>query len=150
MKPTDPPVIVEQTFEVSIEELWAAITDPEQMRLWFFEQIPDFRPEVDFRTTFSIEHGDKQYQHVWRIAEVVPGEKIVYDWSYEGLPGRGLVTWDLLSEGNRSSLKITNAILEAFPQDDPAFHRESCEAGWDFLINDQLVDHLTPMSPNGS
>ena len=40
------PIVVEQSFPVTPETVWRAITKPNLMRLWYFEQIEDFRPEV--------------------------------------------------------------------------------------------------------
>ena len=40
------PIVVEQSFTVTPETVWRAITKPNLMRLWYFEQIEDFRPEV--------------------------------------------------------------------------------------------------------
>ncbi len=45
MKKGDDPIIVEQFFNRSIESVWKAITEVEQMRQWFFENIPEFKRE---------------------------------------------------------------------------------------------------------
>ena len=49
MEKGDPPIIVEHSFDASAETVWRAITDVDQMRQWYFENIPDFRAEVGFR-----------------------------------------------------------------------------------------------------
>jgi len=41
MKITDDPVIIEQTISTSIHNLWNAISKPEEMKLWFFENISE-------------------------------------------------------------------------------------------------------------
>jgi len=33
-----------------VKALWDAITEVDQMRLWCFESIPSFKPEVGFET----------------------------------------------------------------------------------------------------
>ena len=138
MKVTDPPVIVTERFEASPSVLWTAITNVIEMRQWYFSELQEFRAEEGFETQFTIEFDEKQYSHVWKIIEVKPQSRIVYDWSYAGLPGRGLVTWELEPDGSGTRLKLTNSILEDFPHDDPAFRRESCESGWAYFINQQL------------
>jgi uncharacterized protein YndB with AHSA1/START domain len=89
------PIVVEETFDVPPEIVWKAITDPGQMRQWFFEQMNQFRPEVGFETKFEVQVEDRVFPHVWNVTEVIPGEKIAYGWRYDGYPGDGKVTWEL-------------------------------------------------------
>lgn len=138
MQTSDEPVVVEETYSATIDDLWKAITVPEQMREWFFFEMIEFEPMVGFETQFNVEADGKTYVHTWKLAEVESKKRIVYDWSYEGLPGRGLVEWDLESTADGTKLLLTNTIVESFPQDDPVFKRESCVAGWQYFINEQL------------
>jgi uncharacterized protein YndB with AHSA1/START domain len=138
MKTTDKPIIVEQTFNVSLEQLWQAITDVVQMRQWFFENIPSFEPEVGFETRFNIETGERDFPHVWRISEVVPGRLISYDWRYEGYAGNQLVTFELLNEGNQSRLRLTATVREDFQEGVPEFTRDACLGGWQYFIQQRL------------
>ena len=73
------PIVVEQSFPVTPETVWRAITKPNLMRLWYFEQIEDFRPEVGFETQFDIEVNGRIFSHQWKVTEVVPGSSITYD-----------------------------------------------------------------------
>lgn len=54
MKIDEDPVVVEQIFEQAIEIVWKAITDVNEMRQWFFDNIPEFSPEVGFKTQFNV------------------------------------------------------------------------------------------------
>lgn len=146
MQTTDAPVVIEQTYKSSVKDVWNAITEPSRMREWFFAEMDDFDPATGFETKFSVQADDKVYQHCWKLTEVVPQQRIVYDWSYEGLAGRGLVTWELESITDGTKLTLTNTIAESFPIDDPVFRRESCVAGWQYFINEQLMDYLQPES----
>lgn len=40
------PIVVEQSFSVQPDVVWQAVTEPDLMRQWNFEQIADFRPEL--------------------------------------------------------------------------------------------------------
>ena len=142
MKPTDEPIIIKQTFDAPIEDVWNAITETERMKQWFFDEIQAFEPTEGFETQFDVECDGKHYLHDWRIAEVIPQQRIVYDWSYKGYAGRGLVTWELKATTDGTMLTLTNTVVEAFPEDDPAFNRESGEAGWKYFINDRLKSYL--------
>lgn len=40
MKKNDEPIIVEETFNTSIDNVWSAITEVDKMRRWYFKNIP--------------------------------------------------------------------------------------------------------------
>ena len=136
------PIVVELTFGVPPEAVWEAITDPVRMRQWFFEPIEEFSPEPGFVARFNVRNGDTDYLHVWTIIDVLPGERIVYDWCYEGLPGDSTVTWVLTETPDGTTLLLTHQVNEPFPADDPAFSRESGQAGWDYFIGERLKGYL--------
>lgn len=141
------PIIVEQAFNVSRESVWKAITEHEQMIQWFFDNIPDFKPEVGFSTQFNVNTGQRDFNHIWTITEAVPLQKIVYDWRYTDLPGAGKITFEVLDEGDGSRLRVINEGLESFPQDIPEFAPESCIGGWKYFIQGNLKNYLEPPTP---
>ena len=143
MKNTDKPVVVEQSFDVPKEKLWNAITDVEQMQQWFFDNIPAFEPVEGFETRFVVETESRTFPHLWKLTEVIPEEKITYDWIYEGYPGRALVTFELMEDGNSMELIVTHDVVDSFPEDIPEFTRESCQGGWEYLIQQRLQEFLT-------
>jgi uncharacterized protein YndB with AHSA1/START domain len=128
------PIVVERTFRAPIERVWRAITDKDQMPRWFFEQIADFRPERGFETTFHVHNDGKDYPHHWRVTEVIPSQKLAYDWLYPGYPGASFVVWELAGAGGETRLQLTHTGVVTFPQDDPAFRRDSCQAGWEYFF----------------
>jgi len=142
MKQSAEPVMVEQDFEASVEEVWNAITQHEKMIQWFFPNIPSFEPRAGFRTAFDIQSGERNFRHLWRIVEVIPENLIKYHWSYEEYPGEGFVTFEISSRNNLTSLRLINEGLETFPLDIPEFSRESCESGWKFIISRNLKEFL--------
>lgn len=142
MAKSSEPIVVEQTFQVSRETLWKAITDHEQMVKWFFDNIPDFKAEVGFQTQFDVQAGERNFRHLWKIIEATPERKIVYDWRYQDFPGTGKVTFEVFEERGGSRLRVTNEGIESFPQDIPEFAPESCEGGWKYLIQGNLKKYL--------
>jgi len=146
MKTTDPPIVVSENFHVSKAELWKAITEVDQMRIWFFEQIPAFEPRVGFETSFPVQGSTMIFTHVWKIIEAIPEKKIVYDWSYPETVGRGTVSFDIEEHEGMSTLTLTNVTLEDWPQDMPEFKRESAEGGWHYFINQRLKEFITKKS----
>lgn len=135
-------IIVEQSFNKPKEEVWSAITDPDRMRKWFFENIPGFIPEVGFETRFNVDAGERQFMHLWRITEVIPFEKIVYNWKYENIEGNALVSFELFEQNPKTLLRLTNLRLETFPPNIPEFSRESCIGGWHYFIKQRLKNYL--------
>ncbi|WP_046745059.1 SRPBCC family protein [Kordia zhangzhouensis] len=142
MKTSEPPVIVTQRFNQSVETVWKAITDVSHMRQWFFDNIPDFKAQVGFQTKFNVKAPSRDFLHLWTITEVIPQQKIVYNWKYEGLSGDSLVTFQLEETQNGSLLTLTTTVVEDFPEEIPEFARESCLAGWNYFIKEQLLLYL--------
>lgn len=142
MKVTDPPIIVEQTFNVKQEILWKVITEIDHMHKWFFDSIPSFEPVVGFGTSFILSTGEREFDHTWKIIEVVAGSKIVYDWYYPGYEGRAKVIFELSEEGNATKLVLTNITTEDWQQDIPEFKRESAVGGWNYFIKQSLKNYV--------
>jgi uncharacterized protein YndB with AHSA1/START domain len=129
-------VVVERTFNASIAQVWKAITDVDQIRVWYFD-LKEFKPEVGFEFEFIVEHEGNAYHHLCKITEVIPQKKIAYTWRYKGEPGDSLVTFELFSEGDNTRLKLTHTGIETFPKT-PAYARKNFEQGWTTLIGTEL------------
>jgi uncharacterized protein YndB with AHSA1/START domain len=136
------PIITQETFSVSVSRLWQAITQLDEMKQWYFDNIPDFLPKVGFKTNFLVTVADRNFPHYWEIIEVLPQEKIVYDWTFKGYPGKSRVSFEIFKENNKSILRVTATIIEPFPSDIPEFKRESGVQGWNYLIKERLKNYL--------
>ena len=136
------PVIVEQEFRCSIDDVWESFTEINRMRQWFFENIPEFKAEVGFRTEFNVQSESRHFLHVWEVTEVVPQERLTIHWQYGGYAGDSYVDFELFEHQNGSHLRLTHRIIQDFPQDISEFSRESCLAGWTYFINDRLRNYL--------
>jgi uncharacterized protein YndB with AHSA1/START domain len=127
-------VVVEHTFDAPVARVWKAITDPDQMRQWYFD-LKKFRAETGFEFEFSVTHEGNHYHHLCKVTEVVPQKRIA--------PGHSLVTFELFGEGDKTRLKLTHTGIETFPKT-PAYGRKNFEAGWTQLIGTELrqfVEH---------
>lgn len=137
------PVIVEETFAVPVATAWTAITDINEMRQWYFENIPSFEAKVGFETQFDVPCGDRNFPHVWRVTAVEPLKLLRYDWRFEGYDGDSFVTFELLPQDDGTTVvRLTHKVRESFPDDIPEFKRESCEGGWTYFIKDRLKEYL--------
>ncbi len=136
------PIVVEETYPVDREIVWRAVTDPEQMRRWYFETMEDFRPEVGFETRFDVDAGERVFGHHWKVTRVQPGRSITYEWRYDGYPGLGMTEWRLSDTDGGTKLTLVCTGIESFPRDVPELTRESCENGWEFFLRERLAAYL--------
>ena len=132
----------EQNFNVSVPQLWKAITDLTEMHNWYFKEIKAFKAEEGFTTEFLIQNEGRNFTHVWKVLEVQENHKLVVEWTFKEYPGKREVTFDLEETANGSKLKLSNTGLESFPSDIPEFKPESCQAGWNYFINESLNLYL--------
>lgn len=132
------PIVVKQSFAVPPDVVWRAVTVPQLMRLWYFDALGDFRPEVGFETSFEVESGGRVFRHLWKVTEAVPGQVLTYTWRYDGHPGLGATEWRLLETPEGTTLVLTCTGIESFPQEIPEFTRASCQAGWEYFLRDRL------------
>lgn len=129
------PLIKEFCYDAPIEKVWRALTDTESMRNWYFPQLREFEPAVGFK--FQFEDDSAEYQKEWIVTKVVEGKTLAHSWAYKGYAGKSEVIFDLFSEGDRTTLKVTQTNLETF-SNDPHFARERFEWGWDNLLGKNL------------
>jgi len=129
-------VILERTFDAPVARVWKALTDVDQMRVWYFD-LTEFKPQIGFEFEFVVEHEGNTYHHLCKITEVIPEKKIAYTWRYKGEVGDSLVTFELFGEGDRTRLKLTHSGIETFPKT-PAYARKNFEAGWTEIIGSEL------------
>ncbi|MBB6519820.1 SRPBCC family protein [Pseudoteredinibacter isoporae] len=135
------PIIVEQTFDTTIDVLWEAITQQGSLQQWLFPEIESFRAEMGFETEFTVNVDGKGYVHQWKILDVIPGEKLVYQWRYKGFPGNSTVSWVLTENQGRTHLLFTHSGHETIQGDD-IFSYENGLAGWRYLIQESLLNFL--------
>ena len=142
MKKTDPPVIVEELYDTPVQDVWNAITVHNEMVKWYFDMIPEFKPEVGFETLFNVENEGRVFPHRWKILNVTPLKTISYSWKFDNYDGDGYVTFDLFEENDKTKLRLTCTITEDFDDSIPEFKRESCVGGWEYFIKQRLKEYL--------
>lgn len=139
------PVIVTREVAATKAKIWSALTDPVEMRQWYFDCIKDFQAVVGFSTEFVVAFEDKTFTHQWEVTEVAVEEKLVYDWQFTEYPGRSASTFEIVEAPDgtdRCSVSVTCVVKEDFPLDIPEFSVESCTGGWDYFM-DRLLNYLT-------
>jgi uncharacterized protein YndB with AHSA1/START domain len=135
------PLIIERSYNVPAGLIWKALTDPAEMKKWYFD-IPGFKPVPGHEFQFVAGSDEKKYIHLCRVMEVVTGKKISYTWRYDGYEGGSEVTFEIFEEGDTSLVRITHQGLETFPQETTDFARSNFEQGWTYFLDDALKNYL--------
>lgn len=135
-------ILIEQSFPVSAEKLWKALTEKEEMKLWYFE-LQEFKPEPGFEFQFMGGPAEaRQYKHLCKITEVIPLKKLAYTWAYEGYDGISTLTFEIFPEDGHCSLKLSHENLESFPANNPDFDRKNFVEGWNWIIGKSLKEYF--------
>ena len=135
-------VFVISEFNAPVSQVWDAITNPNHMKQWYFEDMQDFKTEVGFKTTFVMQSDKRTFTATWEVTEVIPEQSITYVWTYAEYEGAGPVTFKLEAIEKGTKLTVINEGLESFPDDVDKFTDKSCEAGWQYFLNNRLASYL--------
>ena len=105
---------IRRIYEAPVAAVWAAWTDPEQMKQWMGPNDPPREAEVtmDLRVggryrivKYSPDGETHRVGGVYR--EVVPNRKLVYTWAWKSTPEReSLVTIELTPAGDGTELLL--------------------------------------------
>jgi uncharacterized protein YndB with AHSA1/START domain len=135
------PIIIDRTLNAPPKRVWKAITDKDQMKLWYFD-LAEFKAEVGFEFRFLAGTQEKKWLHICKVTEVVPGKKLTYSWRYDGKEGISYVTFELTTQGGQTRLRLTHKGVETFPQDDPDFARDNFVKGWTHIVGTALKAYV--------
>jgi len=132
------PIIKEALLNAPVSKVWTALTDKNEMKKWYFD-LAEFIPEIGFEFRFSGgKDENNQYLHICEITEVIANKKIAYSWRYDGYPGISYVTFELISEGNKTRLRLTHEGIESFGDENPDLAKENFVEGWEAIIKKNL------------
>ena len=136
------PVIVVQEYNTSIDKVWNALTNKEEMKYWYFN-LPEFYAVNDFEFQF---YGGKdennQYLHLCKITDVSLQNKLSYSWRYDGYPGISFVTFEVIEKDSKTTLKLTHTGIETFENENSDFAKSEFEAGWKYILHTALKNYL--------
>lgn len=133
---------IERTFPVPVSHVWSAITNPAEMKKWYFD-LPAFKAEVGNKFEFMGGRPDGiQYKHLCEVTEVIKERKLTHSWRYEGYEGNSFVTWELFPDGNSTRVKLTHTGLETFPKSNPDLAAKNFAEGWTGIVSTSLSNYL--------
>lgn len=131
--------MVTKVFKVSREKVWAAITEKERMKEWYFD-IPDF--ELEKGKEFNFYGGE--FLHTCTVVEVVPLRTFHHTWTYPlHSKGTSLVRWELQVVGpEETRLSLRHTGVESFSDGGNAFLPENYQRGWNAIVHVALRNYL--------
>lgn len=128
--------------KASANSIWKALTDPAQMKVWYFSMI-DFEPIVGNRFYFYEPGENKKFKHECEILEIIPNAKLSHTWTYPELTkGSSVVIWNLQEENGLTTVTLTHEGLESFADGGPDFVRTNFEAGWHEILGKSLKEYI--------
>lgn len=142
MKKAEPPIVVECSYPCSADKVWNALTELNEMKQWYFDNIPAFEAKVGFETSFLVKAPSRDFLHQWKVTEVIHEQKIAYNWTFDGIVGESASIFELIPSGNSTTLRLTSVVYTDFPEDIPEFERESGVGGWNYFLGERLKAYL--------
>jgi len=134
-------IVLEREFNIPISKIWKAITDKDEMKVWYFD-LAEFKAKPGFKFEFVGGPPENEYVHECEITEAIPDRKLTYSWKYKGFPGCSYVTFDLSGQQDKTLLKLTHSGINTFPKDNPDFAIHNFEGGWNYIIHTSLKNYL--------
>lgn len=142
MKTSDKPVEVVEVFDTDIKNVWKALTNLEEMKQWYFDNIDSFEPVVGSESCFPVESGERTFTHLWKVTEVKKPVRLTYNWKYAEYEGDSFVSFILEEKDQKTFLTLRVEVVADFQDGIPEFNRESCLGGWEYFINRRLKAYL--------
>jgi uncharacterized protein YndB with AHSA1/START domain len=127
---------IRRVYNVPVAKVYAAWTDPEQIKQWMgpsddygeTEVTSEFRVGGRYKLVMHAPSGEV-HTVVGAYREIVPNKKVVYTWAWHTTPDReSLVTVEFKPSGNGTELVLTH---EQFADSDA---RDRHQQGWNGCI----------------
>jgi uncharacterized protein YndB with AHSA1/START domain len=135
-------VKVDTVFDASKSQVWEALTNPEIMKVWYFD-IPIF--DLNVGAEFSFYEGEKkEYLHRCKILKVEDQKLFQHTWEHpEQSKGSSTLTWEIEElDGNKVQVTLSHEGLENFADAGPNFAPENYEMGWNAIVKTNLRNYL--------
>lgn len=115
--PSDTEITMSRAFDAPRHLVWAAMTQPEHIRRWWgrgneLDVTLDFRVGGSYR---YVEHAPDGNDYAFRgeIREIVPQERVVQTFEFEGLPGHIAVETMVLEEQDGKTILTTTSAFSS-------------------------------------
>jgi uncharacterized protein YndB with AHSA1/START domain len=131
--PSDREIVLTRTFDAPRALVFKTMTDPALIPKWWgphgsttIVDKMDMRPGGEWRFVHKAANGDTAFRGVYR--EIVPPERLVYTFEWEGLPGHvSTETVTFVEEGGKTTV-INRALFDSV-EDRDGMLRSGMEKG---------------------
>lgn len=136
------PIIIEQKVNAPAEKVWKALTDKNEMKIWYFD-IADFIPQEGTVFNFYEPGDEKIYHHQAKILEIIPEKKLKHTWFYpEFSDQETIVTWELYPDGENTLIRLIHENINGFNDLGENFSEKAFTEGWTQIIEESLKKYL--------
>jgi uncharacterized protein YndB with AHSA1/START domain len=111
--PSDTEIMMSRVFDAPRRLVWEAMTQPQHIKRWWgrghdLDVTLDFRPGGSYR---YVEHDPDGNDYAFRgeIREVVPEQRVVQTFEFEGMPGHIAVETMTLEDEDGKTLLVTRS-----------------------------------------
>jgi uncharacterized protein YndB with AHSA1/START domain len=136
-------VKLQHKFKAPIEKVWNAITQPEEMKTWYFH-VKDFALLEGNVFTFYEQPEGGTFLHRCEILKVNAPNVFEHTWEHPThSKGKSVLRWELTPiDEQTTQLDLTHSGLENFADGGPDFAPENYEFGWQGIIKIALRNYL--------
>lgn len=122
----------EQIFNHSIDKVWKAITQEEEISTWFIKA--DFKAEKGYRYTFFSE-GENCTQISGEVKEANP-YTLVYTWMVQNTEVVTTVKWSLTEFQGKTKLYLEHSGISGYDDSTAVTMFNSFDKGWDNCVSE--------------
>jgi uncharacterized protein YndB with AHSA1/START domain len=135
-------VKVASVFETSKQKVWEAITNPEIMKVWYFD-MSNFKLEKGNEFSFYEPDG-KEFFHKCEILNFEENKMLQHTWTHpEQSKGSSIVTWSIEElESGKVEVTLTHEGIDSFADGGEKFAPANYEMGWNALVKTSLRNYL--------
>ncbi|WP_288789407.1 SRPBCC family protein [Elizabethkingia miricola] len=135
-------VIVTETYNVPVEQVWKAITDKDEMKIWYFD-IPNFVLKEGAVFDFFEPGDEKKYLHRCQVLGFEPNRFLKHTWTHpDHSRGSSELLWELEKTDNGTKLTLTHTGLDSFSDAGADFAKENYKTGWNEILGKSLKNFL--------
>lgn len=148
-KPDDREIRIEREFEAPRERVWQAFTDPKLIARWWGRGNPldiqrmDLKPGGQWR---FVEHGPQgEFAFEGEYREIVPKERIVQTFAWDGMKGHALVDTATFQELSGGRTKVVSTTLFKSREERDGMLQSGMEAGMNqsYTVLDRVLETET-------
>lgn len=132
-KPSDREIRVERIFDASLERVWKAYTDPQQLAQWWGRgnKLDIVRYELEkgghWRFVEHSDHGDHGFEG--RFREVKPMECLSMTFEWDGMPGYPIVSTARFEDLGDGRTKVVSTMQFYTPEERDGMLHSGMEGG---------------------